>query len=169
MTQLKTTLVDLADLELLDLKTTNKDGKRYYTDTNESFYYPSVTSVTGLLSRDHIKLWRKRVGEETANKITAQATKRGTNFHLLVEDYLRKEKPFIEFDNVLQEGMFKAMQPVLDEVIPIALEAPLYSNLLQMAGRVDCVGIFNEQLSIIDFKPVQNIKKIIWQKVGLSK
>ena len=46
MTQLKTTLVDLADLELLDLKTTNKDGKRYYTDTNESFYYPSVTSVT---------------------------------------------------------------------------------------------------------------------------
>ena len=92
MTQLKTTLVDLADLELLDLKTTNKDGKRYYTDTNESFYYPSVTSVTGLLSRDHIKLWRKRVGEETANKITAQATNGETTFHLFVEVYLRTEK-----------------------------------------------------------------------------
>ena len=99
MTQLKTTLLDIYDLESLDLKTTNKDGKRYYTDTDESFYYPSVTSVTGLLSRDHIKLWRKRVGEETANKITAQATKRGTNFHNLVEDYLRKDKEYIEFDN----------------------------------------------------------------------
>ena len=76
MTQLKTTLLDLYELENLDLKTTNKDGKRYYTDSDETFYYPSVTSVTGLLSRDHIKLWRKRVGEETANKITAQATKR---------------------------------------------------------------------------------------------
>ena len=152
MTQLKTTLLDIYDLESLDLKTTNKDGKRYYTDTDESFYYPSVTSVTGLLSRDHIKLWRKRVGEETANKITAQATKRGTNFHNLVEDYLRKDKEYIEFDNVLQEGMFKAMQPVLDEIIPIAIEAPLYSNVLQMAGRVDCVGIFDDQLSIIDFK-----------------
>ena len=68
MTQLKTTLVDLADLELLDLKTTNKDGKRYYTDTDESFYYPSVTSVTGLLSRDHIKLWRKRVNSGVSKK-----------------------------------------------------------------------------------------------------
>ena len=162
MTQLKTTLLDLYELENLDLKTTNKDGKRYYTDTDETFYYPSVTSVTGLLSRDHIKLWRKRVGEETANKITAQATKRGTNFHNLVEDYLRKEKEFIEFDNVLQEGMFKAMQPVLDEIIPIAIEAPLYSNVLQMAGRVDCVGIFDDQLSIIDFKTSKKIKKEEW-------
>jgi len=159
MTQLKTTLLDIYDLESLDLKTTNKDGKRYYTDTDESFYYPSVTSVTGLLSRDHIKLWRKRVGEETANKITAQATKRGTNFHNLVEDYLRKDKEYIEFDNVLQEGMFKAMQPVLDEIIPIAIEAPLYSNVLQMAGRVDCVGIFDDQLSIIDFKTSAKYKE----------
>ena len=126
---------------------------RFYTDTKtESIRYPSVTTVTGLLSKEHIKLWRARVGEEKANKITKQATTRGTKFHEHVEDYLRKEKDYIEFDNILQEGMFKAVQPVLDEIIPIALEAPLYSNALRMAGRVDCVGLFDNSLSIIDFK-----------------
>ena len=104
------------------------------------------------LKSSSYKLWRKRVGEEKANKITKQATTRGTSFHQHIEDYLRKEKEFIEFENVLQEGMFKAVQPILDEIIPIALEAPLYSNQLRMAGRVDCVGLFDNNLSIIDFK-----------------
>jgi len=157
--ELKRNLVELHELEDLDLKTTNVDGKRYYTDGEESFYYPSVTSVTGLLSSDQIKLWRERVGADTANKITAQATKRGTTFHQLVEDYLRKDKEFIEFDNILQEGMFNALKPVLDDIIPISLEAPLVSNVLQMAGRVDCVGIYEDTLQIIDFKTSAKFKE----------
>ena len=154
MTKVKTDVLELHELEHIDLKTITVDGKRYYTaeGQEDEFRYPSVTTVTGLLNREHIKLWRERVGEEKANKITKQATTRGTKFHQYIEDYLRKEKEYIEFDNVLQEGMFKAVQPVLDEIIPIALEAPLYSNQLQMAGRVDCVGIFAGALSIIDFK-----------------
>ena len=152
--------ITLGDLESLQESMTRvqEDGRRFY-ETPEGQRYPSVTTVTGLLTRDHIKLWRKRVGEETANKITAQATKRGTNFHQIVEDYLRKEKEFIEFDNVLQEGMFKAMQPVLDDIIPISLEAPLFSNVLQMAGRVDCVGIYDDVLQIIDFKTSAKFKE----------
>jgi|TARA_B110000483_G_scaffold170994_1_gene202336 genome maintenance exonuclease 1 len=151
--------IELHDLESLELKTTNVDGKRYYTDADETFYYPSVTSVTGLLSSDQIKLWRERVGAEEANKITKHATNRGTTFHQLVEDYLRKEVEYIEFDNILQEGMFKAMKPVLDDIIPIALEAPLYSDVLHMAGRVDCVGIYDDVLQIIDFKTSGKFKE----------
>ena len=107
-------------------------------DAIESQYGLKEQKVKELM-REHLKtssykLWRKRVGEEKANKITKQATTRGTSFHQHIEDYLRKEKDFIEFENVLQEGMFKAVQPILDEIIPIALEAPLYSNQLRMAG-----------------------------------
>ena len=151
---IKTNTLELHELEHINLKTITVDGKRYYTAEGEedSVRYPSVTTVTGLHSKKQIKLWRKRVGEKKANKITKQATKRGTSFHQYIEDYLRKEKEYIEFDNVLQEGMFKAVQPVLDEIIPIALEAPLYSNQLQMAGRVDCVGLLDNELNIIDFK-----------------
>jgi len=151
MTQLKLQTMDITDLENIKLNTIQEDGKRFYVDDTGA-KYPSVTTVTSLLSRDHIKLWRKRVGEETANKISSQAAKRGTSFHQNIEDYLRKDKEFIEFDNVLQEGMFKAVQPVLDEIVPLALEAPLWSPNLKMAGRVDCIGMLDGVLSVIDFK-----------------
>ena len=159
MTQLKTNLLELHELEDIELDTISEDGKRYYTDSTKTIKYPSVTTVTGLHSRKHIKLWRERVGEEEANKITPKATKRGTIFHQNIEDYLRKEKDFIEFQNVIQEGMFKAVKPVLDEIIPISLEAPLFSNHLRMAGRVDCVGLFDNRLSIIDFKSSAKLKE----------
>ena len=144
--------IALGDLEKLQETMTRvqEDGKRYY-QTPEGQKYPSVTTVTGLLSKDHIKLWRKRVGEETANKITKQATTRGTRMHNIFEQYLRAEEP-IFFDNIMESSMFEAVQPVLDEIIPIALEAGMWSDSLQMAGQVDCVGVWGDELAIIDFK-----------------
>ena len=151
MTELRLTTMDITDLENIKLNTIQEDGKRFYVDDNGE-RYPSVTTVTSLLTRDNIKLWRERVGEEEANKVSSQAAKRGTKFHQNIEDYLRQEKDIIEFDNILQEGMFKAVQPVLDEIVPLALEAPLWSPNLKMAGRVDCVGMLDGNLCIIDFK-----------------
>ena len=144
--------IALSDLETLQetMSRVQEDGKRYY-QTPEGQKYPSVTTVTGLLSRDHIKLWRKRVGEETANKITKQATTRGTRMHNIFEQYLRAEEP-VFFDNIMESSMFEAVQPVLDEIIPIALEAGMWSDSLQMAGQVDCVGVWGDELAIIDFK-----------------
>lgn len=157
MTKLKTQLLELHELEDIQLDTIQENGKRFYTD-GKGAKYPSVTTVTSLLTRDQIKLWRERVGEETANKVSSRAARRGTQFHSLVEDYLRKEKEYIEFEDVMQEAQFKGIQPVLDEIIPIALEAPLYSESLKMAGRVDCVGLFDNVLSIIDFKTSSKFK-----------
>ena len=110
MTKVRTQLLDITELEGLDLKTVSENGQRFYTDTEATRKYPSVTTVVGLESREHIKAWRKRVGEEKANKITKAATSRGTTMHQHVEDYLRKEKEFIEFDNLIHEGMFKGIR-----------------------------------------------------------
>ena len=158
MTKVRTTLLDIPELENLDLKTETRDGKRHYIDT-EGNAYPSVTTVCGLKTKEQIKLWRERVGEETANKVSTMAARRGTQFHQHVEDYLRKEKEFIEFENILQEGMFRAIRPILDEIVPLALEAPMYSTNLKMAGRVDCVGMFEGNLAIIDFKSSAKMKE----------
>ena len=58
---------ELLDYGFESLPTENVDGKRYYiTPTGEK--YPSVTSVTGLLSIKGIQEWRKSVGTETENK-----------------------------------------------------------------------------------------------------
>ena len=153
-------LIGLGDLEQLQETMTRvqEDGKRYY-QTPEGQKYPSVTTVTGLLSRDHIKLWRERVGAEEANRISTGASKRGTSFHQVVEDYLRQEKDEIVFADLIEENRFNGVKGVLDEIVPIALEAPLVSNALQMAGRVDCVGVFEDALSIIDFKTSSSFKE----------
>ena len=151
MTKVRTSLLDIPELENLDLKTEQRDGKRYYIDAKGEAY-PSVTTVVGLKNKEQIRLWRERVGSEEANKISSSAAKRGTRFHQHVEDYLRQDKDFIEFEDVLQEQMFRAVRPVLDEIVPLALEAPMYSENLKMAGRVDCVGMVDGLLTIVDFK-----------------
>ena len=152
-------VISLGDLESLQDSMTRvqENGKRFYqTPTGQK--YPSVTTVTGLLTRDHIKLWRERVGAEEANRISTTAAKRGTKMHSLFEQYLRAEEDIV-FENILDESMFRAVQPVLDDIIPIALEAGMYSDSLQMAGQVDCVGIWDNELCIIDFKTSSKYKE----------
>jgi genome maintenance exonuclease 1 len=151
--------ISLYDLEGLQESMTRvqEDGKRFY-ETPEGQRYPSVTTVTGLLTRDHIKLWRERVGAEEANKISSIAARRGTKMHSLFEQYLRAEEELV-FENILDEAMFNAVQPVLDEIVPLALEAGMWSDSLQMAGQVDCVGVWDNELCIIDFKTSAKYKE----------
>jgi ATP-dependent exoDNAse (exonuclease V) beta subunit len=151
--------ITLGDLESLQESMTrvSENGKRFY-ETPEGQRYPSVTTVTGLLTRDHIKLWRERVGAEEANKISTVAARRGTKMHSLFEQYLRQEEELV-FENILDEAMFNAVQPVLDDITPIALEAGMWSDSLQMAGQVDCVGVWDNRLSIIDFKTSSKYKE----------
>ena len=151
--------ISLYDLEGLQESMTRvqENGKRFY-ETPEGQRYPSVTTVTGLLTRDHTKLWRERVGAEEANKISSVAARRGTKMHSLFEQYLRAEEELV-FENILDESMFNAVQPVLDDIVPVALEAGMWSDSLQMAGQVDCVGVWDNELCIIDFKTSAKYKE----------
>ena len=149
------------DLELSpDLKTKNKDGNRYYV-TPSGELYPSVTTITSQLTKEGIKAWRKRVGEKEANKISRQASTRGTKVHKLCEDYINNDE--IDFSKVLpdQHFMFKQIRPELDDNLQgvYGCELALYSDFLKVAGRVDCVGIWNGKASIIDFKTSTKAKR----------
>jgi genome maintenance exonuclease 1 len=143
-------------LELPKLKrVTNTDGSRVY-ETPTGKKYPSVTTVTGLLKKDIITAWRKKVGNEEANKISSTAAKRGTRIHTLCEKYLLNEEVSVGmFDN----EMWDSLRPLLDDIDDIyALEQPLYSDHLQVAGTVDCIAKYKGKLSVIDFKSSRRIK-----------
>ena len=67
----------LGDLELEKKET---DGLRLYKlPSNE--WVPSITSVTSFYNREVFREWRKRVGNEEADRVTKEATRRGTDFH----------------------------------------------------------------------------------------
>ena len=75
MTEIKrmTLPIELHELEQIKLDTV-QDTKRFYVDDNER--YPSVTTVTSLLTRDQIRLKREREIEEKANRVSSRASRR---------------------------------------------------------------------------------------------
>ncbi len=154
----------ILDYGFESLPTENIDGKRYYvTPTGEK--YPSVTSVTGLMNRKGIQEWRKRVGEKKANKISTQAARHGTSAHQLFEDYIRNDNFEEKFKSAMPttQQAFISVEKLLNQIGTVhALEAPLYSHELQLAGRVDCIAEWHGKLSVIDFKTSAKPKNPEW-------
>jgi len=142
-------------------KTAPDGSRKYFTESGAA--YPSVTTVLGYQSKDSILQWRKRVGEEEANKISRQASTRGTKIHLLCENYLDNEDVDTSKLSMLDKIMWQSFQPILNRIDNIhAQEIALYSDHLRLAGRVDCIAEFDGKLSIIDFKTSRKPKKKEW-------
>lgn len=134
---------------------TAPDGTRIYK-TPSGKAYPSVTTVTGLHNAKGIAAWRRRVGEEEANRVSSRASARGTRIHGYCEDYLKGN--IFEAD-MFDLEMFNSIKFWLDDIDNIhALEDPLYSDFLQVAGTVDCIADFQGKLSVIDFKTASKPK-----------
>jgi genome maintenance exonuclease 1 len=136
-------------------RTNLPDGTRVY-NTPSGRAYPSVTTITGAAKYREIMAWRKRVGEEVANQISSRASGRGTRIHTLCEKHLLNEQPEA---NMFDTDMWKAVKPALDRINNIhALETPLYSDHLEVAGTVDCIAEFDGKLSVVDFKTAGRVK-----------
>lgn len=141
---------DFQPLKRIDSPT----GRVYETPTGKR--YPSVTSVLGMMDKSSLFEWRKRVGEEEANRVAARAASRGTAIHSLCEDYLYGKNPT---PSMFDAQVFNSLKPHLDNIDNIhALESKLYSDYLQVAGTVDCVAEFDGRLSVIDFKTSRRLK-----------
>lgn len=152
-------------VELTEMKSVTTDSGRKY-ETPEGVNLPSITTVLSILSRDSIAKWRARVGEEEANKISTRASGRGTRVHEIIEKYMNNEEDYRDgyTPDIIQS--FLDVRDILDNRIGTvyAMEAPLYSNHLGVAGRVDCIAEFDGKLSVIDFKTSMKPKKLDWIK-----
>ena len=147
------------DCELPKLKRKNIDGARYYTVNGRPMV--SITSVTSWYNKQIFIDWRKRIGEDEANRITKRATSRGTATHSLIENHLLNKE--VEFDKPSPKMLFLQSKETLKNINNIyALEESLYSEELGVAGTVDCIAEYNGELSIIDFKTAEKPKPRAW-------
>ncbi len=139
--------------------TTTSAGRMYHTPDGDM---PSITTVLSRLSHPGIMKWRRRVGEEEANKISRKASFRGTRIHKLCEDYINNKEP--EFRSLLDKEMFLSVKPLLDGFVGTVYgqELSLYSKYLGIAGTADLISEWNGKLSIIDFKSSLKPKKREW-------
>jgi genome maintenance exonuclease 1 len=149
------------ELNLLPLQREMINGVRYYKLPSGNKKLVSITSVISHYKKDFFDKWRKRVGEEEANKITKRATSRGTDMHLLTEYHLlNKDLPSVQ---PLSEMLFKIAKPTLNRINNIhALEGALFSEFLGIAGTVDCIAEFDGELAIVDFKTSAKPKPVEW-------
>lgn len=151
------------EVNLPELERETIDGVRFYKVPTETELqrFVSITSVTSFFNRQIFIDWRKRVGEQEADRITKAATSRGTDMHTLVEHHLKNESlPKVQ---PLSDILFKIAKPELNKINNIyALERSMYSKHLGVAGTVDCIAEYNGELAIIDFKTSKKPKPREW-------
>ncbi len=144
-----------------DLVTKEENGKRVYV-TPAGNEYHSITTILGATKKDIFKDWRKNVGDQEADRVIRHALTRGTILHDTAEKYLKNELTEMDCMKLMPHTKFSwnALKNVINKNINNIhfLEAPLYSDRLRVAGRVDIIAEFLKVPSIIDLKTSSSVK-----------
>lgn len=161
----------------------------YYTNP-EGKTYPSVITVFSKLTpfneTKSYEEWIKWIGREyqvgfieskaIGNYISKIAMSNGTTVHSLIEGYLNGNPLRGGKIPLLAMAHFENIQPLLNNIDNIrGCEISLYSDVLRLAGKTDCIADYNGTLSIIDFKtsnkkkPESHIENYFLQATAYSK
>lgn len=137
-------------------------GRKYVTPDGE---FPSVTTFLGSLDTDTewLDRWAEKLGgKDKAAAELARCADRGTGVHLALEHLLKNDR------NPDHAGDYKFMYHQIETVLNMyvddvyALELPLWSKVMKLAGRVDCIAKYKGELAIIDFKTSSKAKMADW-------
>ena len=140
------------------------DGSRHYAVNEERL--PSVTTILKATESEEkkasLQAWKQRVGQKQAAIITREASSRGSSMHEYLEKFLLGKlnldllgdntKERMMADQIIENGL----RNKLDEIW--GCEATLYYPG-KYAGAADCVGVYENKETIIDFKQSNKPKK----------
>lgn len=129
---------------------TLSSGRTYDFDGKK---YPSITTVLSKTAdKSHLIAWKERVGEEEANRISKAATTKGSSLHLLLEQWIKHDK--LPAASPEAKMLFNSVAPVVARKLSnvFAIEFPLRSDILQVAGRTDLIGMWNGVPVVLDWK-----------------
>jgi CRISPR/Cas system-associated exonuclease Cas4 (RecB family) len=146
---------------------------REETETGERLYltpdgkkYPSVTTVIADHNKAAIDKWKDRVGHAKAKKIADNASSRGDIVHLALEALLNNFSTAEIVKQMLPhaKAVYVNMKQEVERNLSVVhgLEQPLFSHKLRMAGTTDCIAVYDNLLSIVDFKTSLRLKKKEW-------
>lgn len=113
--------------------------------------------VTRILSKTKdqsgLDEWRDRIGHDEADRILNESRDIGTSLDNLILSYYSNLN-FKDDDNKEELGytLFKQLKMPLRRLTPIAMQLKIWSLKYKMMGYIDCLGYFDGELSLIDFK-----------------
>ncbi len=142
-------------------------GSRHYSVNQENL--PSVTTILKATESEEKKAkleeWKKKIGYKQAEVISREATSRGSSMHYYLEKFLlgklnmdllgdnTREKMMA--DQIIENGLRNKLSEIW------GCEATLYYPG-KYAGAADCIGIYENKETIIDFKQSNKPKKDEW-------
>ena len=142
-------------------------GSRHYAINQENL--PSVTTILKATESEEKKAklaeWKNKVGHKQAEIISREATSRGSSMHDYLEKFLlgklnldligdnSREKMMA--DQIIENGLRNKLNEIW------GCEATLYYPG-KYAGAADCIGIYENKESLIDFKNSNKPKKDEW-------
>ena len=142
-------------------------GSRHYSVNEENL--PSVTTILKATESEEKKAklaeWKNRVGYKQAEIISREATSRGSSMHDYLEKFLLGKLNMdllgdntcekIMADQIIENGLRDKLSEIW------GCEATLYYPG-KYAGAADCIGIYENKETIIDFKQSNKPKKDEW-------
>jgi len=148
----------------IEINTESIEGKRYYVLPSGEKFRSVTTVLSDKLDKTALLEWRKKVGEVEANKISTQAANRGTSVHSMAERYVLNETDYVKGGMPSGVDAFLSIKRLLDRHVDniLGIELPLYSKVLNTAGRCDLIAEFDGIPSVIDFKTSRKLKKEEW-------
>ena len=141
---------------------TSSTGRVYNTPAGRFASITTMLSKTQDESKSKIlKEWREAVGEEQAQATLEESGIYGTLVHDTMETYLKHEPINPDKLHPLAKRAVKELCHELNGSFEEtwALEVPLYSESLRIAGRTDVVGVWKGKPVILDYKTSRNPKK----------
>lgn len=144
----------------IDITVKNGSKGRFYVSPTTGEHYPSITTMLGAKEKPYLAEWRNMLGAEKADKEMKRCADRGTAVHEMIEKYLNNDPEYNK--GYLPEHVreFNQVRLKLNKINSIyTQEIALYSDTLKVAGRVDCIGVYDGKLAVIDFKTSNGDKK----------
>ena len=147
---------------------TTTEGRKYVAPDGDKL--PSVTTILDATKPIEAKKalieWRRRVGEQKANEITAEAAGRGTRMHKYLENYVLKGETGEPGSNPYSKQSHTMAHTIISQGLSNCpefwgTEVSLYFPKIY-AGTTDLVGLHNGDEAIMDHKQTNKPKKREW-------
>jgi genome maintenance exonuclease 1 len=113
----------------------------------------------------HLNAWKKRVGEQEAQRIATESANIGTVMHRSLEKHVKGEAR-VPGSNIIQQQAHAMANVIIENGLKDVSEVwgseiNLYYPELY-AGTTDLIGVYKGQPAIMDFKQARKLKKKEW-------
>jgi len=147
---------------------TTTEGRKYVAPDGNNL--PSVTTILDATKPIEAKKalieWRRRVGEQKAKEITAEAAGRGTRMHKYLENYVLKGETGEPGSNPYSKQSHQMAHTIISQGLSNCpefwgTEVSLYFPKI-FAGTADLAGLHGGDEAIMDHKQTNKPKKREW-------